>query len=400
MAGLAEGLSEPEVIEAAAPQLEEFEPRFGRATPLVVLAGLLTFALLSWWLLGDPEWSPVAGSLPAVNADLFWVILALIWTGFTFASWPFTKLRQPLSGLAQAAFTVVLGFFCVWLFTSVVGSWDPTFSRHTAGGAGYTASAFIVLIGFYAFAFAAASWGGYPFENESAPTSSLAQWFMAACITVVGVVVLVYPNFNEHLVEHAPLKLVDALGWVYSSIVIVIMGAQLWDNWPWAGVKNRHLRALTALLTTLLGGLLLYWLLGFVIKAVVPADIKALPTFSVSQETAAIGVCFSFWSLFWGLVVGGWPHHYGAAVNRLVKFVIVAILATGTYVLFMRVLGTKVFHYPAIKGNYGGEPLSWIDWLILCLLWYTVAFGSYGSIRARRASSGRAASAQAEGGIR
>jgi hypothetical protein len=136
------------------------------------------------------------------------------------------------------AVNVALAFTCVWLFTFVVGSWDPTFSHSAAAGAGYTASAFIVLIGFYGFAFAAASWTGYPFENETAPTSSLAQWFMAAFITVVGVVVLVYPNFNLHLVGNAPLKLVDALGW-YSSIVVVIVAAQLWENWPWAGVGNR-----------------------------------------------------------------------------------------------------------------------------------------------------------------
>jgi hypothetical protein len=214
------------------------------------------------------------------------------------------------------AVNVALAFTCVWLFTFVVGSWDPTFSHSAAAGAGYTASAFIVLIGFYGFAFAAASWTGYPFENETAPTSSLAQWFMAAFITVVGVVVLVYPNFNLHLVGNAPLKLVDALGWVYSSIVVVLVAAQLWENWPWAGVGNRHVRALAAVLTTLGGGLLVYWLLSLVVKAVVPADIKALPTFSASQETAELGVCFSFWALFWGLVVGGWPHQYNMAVNR------------------------------------------------------------------------------------
>jgi hypothetical protein len=65
------------------------------------------------------------------------------------------------------AVNVALAFTCVWLFTFVVGSWDPTFSHSAAAGAGYTASAFIVLIGFYGFAFAAASWTGYPFENET-----------------------------------------------------------------------------------------------------------------------------------------------------------------------------------------------------------------------------------------
>jgi AAT family amino acid transporter len=68
----------------------------------------------------------------------------------------------------------------------------------------------------------------------------------------------------------------------------------------------------------------------------------------------------------------------------VIRTVIVTLLAIGTYVLFMRGLGTRVLHYPAIKGHYGGNPLSWMDWLILVLLWYTVAFGSYGSTRIRR----------------
>jgi hypothetical protein len=50
----------------------------------------------------------------------------------------------------------------------------------------------------------------------------------------------------------------------------------------------------------------------------------------------------------------------------------------------MRFLGTKVLHFPALKGNYGGAPLTFMDWLILVLLWYTVAFGGYGSTRVRR----------------
>lgn len=84
--------------------------------------------------------------------------------------------------------------------------------------AGYTASAFIVLIGFYAYAFASASLGGYPFESVPAPLASVAQWFMAAFLTVVGVVTLVYPNFSAALAPQAPISLPTAAGWVYSSI--------------------------------------------------------------------------------------------------------------------------------------------------------------------------------------
>lgn len=76
-------------------------------------------------------------------------------------------------------------------FTRSADSWDPTFSADTAGGAGYTATAFIVLVGFYAFTLASASGGGYPFESVSAPLASVGQFFVGAFITLVGVVVLV-----------------------------------------------------------------------------------------------------------------------------------------------------------------------------------------------------------------
>ena len=367
----------------AAPTPEP-EPRFGAATPLVVIVGIIVVSLVTWWLLGDPKWSFTNTSQPAIGADLFWVILAAIWTGFTFGNWPFSKVSQPLSGVLQVAANLAIGFLCVWLTTYVMGSWDPTFSHKTAAGAGDTASAFIVLVGFYAFAFASASWGGYPFEKVEGPTSGVAQWFMAAFITVIGVVIFIYPNFNAHLAANAPLKLVDALGWVYCSIVVLIVAAMLWENWPWAGIGNRHLRAIAAVVATLGGGLLVYWLLSLVVKAVVPGDIKALPTFSASQETAELGVCFSFWGLTWGLVCGAWPTQYSAAANRVIRTVIVTVLSILTYVVFMRCLGTKVLHVPALKGNDGGAPLTFMDWLILVLLWYTVAFGGYGSTRVRR----------------
>jgi hypothetical protein len=362
--------------------------RFGALTPAVVVAGIWGVALVTWWLLGDPKWSPIHTSQAAIGADLFWTILAAIVTGFTFAHWPFNTIGQPVAGFLQVAVNLALAFLFVWLFTSVIGSWDPTFSRSAPGGAGYTATAFVVLIGFYAYAFAAASLGGYPFEREPGPSASLAQFFLAAFLTMVGVVWLIYPNFNAHLAATAPVALPHALGWVYSSIVVVILAAMLWENWPWAGIGNRHVRALAAFVTTLGGGFLLYLVLRVAVKALVPADITALPTFSADSEVAQLGVCFSLWGLTWGLVAGAWPKRYRTVANRVVRTLVVTVLAVATYVIFMRFLGTRVLHYPALKGHYGGNPLGWIDWVILVLLWYTGAFGSSYSTKARRLRPG------------
>ncbi|MDX6419819.1 MAG: amino acid transporter, family [Gemmatimonadales bacterium] len=361
----------------------EAVPRFGHLTPWVVTVGLIIFSVVSWWLLADPQWSPVGASLPAIDALLFWTILGFIFTGFTFANWPFSKISQPLAGVLHVGVDVAIGFVAVWLFSFVLGSWDPTFSHSAPGGAGFTATAFVVLIGFYAYALAAATWGGYPFEEVPAPLASVAQFFLAAFITVIGVVVLVYPNFSAALAKNAPLALAPATGWVYSSIVVVIVAAMLWENWPWASVTNRHLRAAAALVITLGGGAGLYFLFRLVVQAVTPASIKVLPAFSVALQTAELGVCFSLWALVMGLIFGPSRLKLGTAATRIARTAILAVAAIATYVIFMRFFATKVLHFTPLSGDYGGDPLTWMDWTILVVLWYAVAFGKYGSTKSR-----------------
>ena len=370
----------PPTVEVAAPA-----PRWGAATPVVITAGIWIVSLLSWWLLADPDWSPFGASQAAIGALLFWSILAFIFTGFTFGNWPFSKLSQPLAGAAQVAFNVALAFFAVWLFTFVLGSWDPTFSHSAEGGAGFTAAAFVVLIGFYAYALVAASWGGYPFEKLAQPTAGVSQFFLAAFITLVGTVVLIYPNFSAALAADAPVSLPTATGWVYSSIVVLLLAAMLWENWPWSMIQNRHLRALGAVVASMGGGYGLFLVFRAIVEAVVPASIENMDTFALDLEAAQLGVCFSLWSLTWGLVWGAPPNSLGAVGNRLVRTAIVAVLAVGTYVIFMNVLATKVLHFAAIKDDYGGSPLVWMDWVILVLLWYAVAFGGFLSTRRVRA---------------
>jgi len=73
--------------------------------------------------------------------------------------------------------------------------------------------------------------------------------------------------------------------------------------------------------------------------------------------------------------------------GRAVRTLVVAALAAATYVVFNRFFATKVLHFPALKGSYGGDPLAFIDWTILIVLWHAVAFG--GHLTTRRARSAR-----------
>ncbi|NKQ52238.1 hypothetical protein HFP15_05025 [Amycolatopsis sp. K13G38] len=386
--------SEDRAEITAPPAEEELRvPRFGRGTPVVATVGIFAVSVLTWWLIGDPKWSVLgaragtaddqARKSAIVSCLLFWTIFGHIFTGFTFGNWPFSKLRQPIAGICQVVANLVIGVAGTALFTSGVGHWDPTFSAAAPGGAGYLAAAFIVLIGFYAYAFASASLGGYPFESLTAPLASVAQWFAAAFVTVVGVVALVYPNFNAHLAASAPVGLPTTAGWVYSSIVIVIVAAMQWGNWPWGAVASKHLRALTALVVTLGGGYLLMLVLRALLQVIVPGTVKGGATFALDLETAELGVCFSLWSLIVGLVFG--PSRLtSTVVARIVRTVVVAVAAIASYLVFMRFFATTALHFPATEGSYGGNPLLWMDWTILIVLWHSVAFGGY--LTTRRAA--------------
>lgn len=360
---------------------DERVPRFGAATPWVSTIGIFAVATISWWLLGDPEWSFFSASAPVITCLLFWTLLSFIFTGFTFGNFPFSKLPQPLAGVAQAAANVALGVVITLIFTRVVGDWDATFSAATAGGAGYTAAAFIVLVGFYAFSLPAVSWGGYPFEGVPAPLSGLAQFFMAAFITTVGVVVLIYPNFNATIAGSGPVSLPTALGWVYSCIVVTIVSAMQLQNCPWAGIANRHVRALAAVVVTAGGGYVLYLVLKVVVKALAPSSIDTLPTYSASIETAQLGVFFSLWALILGLIFGPGTSKQVAAA-RAIRVALVVVLAIVSYVLFTRFLATSALHFPALDGKYGGDPLVFANWTILIVLWHAVAFGGFFGTRA------------------
>lgn len=370
---------------AAAADGADEAPRFGPATPVVVTLGLWSVAILSWWLIADPEWSIFKPTVPETYALLFWTILGFIVTGFTFSSYGFDRLKQPLAGVVHVLANIAFGLIGVGLFSYVLGDWDPTFAHDSPGQSGLLATAFVVLIAFYAYALVAASWGGYPFETLAHPRSGFGQFYQSAFLTLIGVVWLVYPNFSAALAPSAPVALPTALGWVYSSIVIVIMGAMVLENWPWSLVPSQGLRTVTALVVTLAGGYGLYWVFRMVARLLVPDDVRALATFSEASEAAEIGVCFSLWAITWGLVFGAVPTKGSHAVNRVLRAGIVTGLALVTYVFFMHGFATNLLHMPASRGSYGGDPLIWINWVILIVLWYAVAFGSFGSTIRRKA---------------
>ena len=114
-----------------------------------------------------------------------------------------------------------------------------------------------------------------------------------------------------------------------------------------------------------------------------------MPTFAAGLQAAELGVCFSLWALVAGLIFAPSARpRLGTAGTRVIRTAVVTVLAIATYVVFMRFFATKVLHFAPVRGTYGGDPLTWIDWAILIVLWYAVAFDKYGSTRRAPAAAG------------
>ncbi len=162
-----------------------------------------------------------------------------LFTGFTFANWPFSTLPQSLAGLAQVAVNVMVGVGTTLLFTPWRGQLGPDILGRNRGWRRLCSDSVHRAGRVLRLHPGLRQLGRYPFESVSAPLASAGQFFVGSFITLVGVVVLVYPNFDAQLAANAPILLPDALGWAYSSIVVAIVAALPWRNGPCAGIDNR-----------------------------------------------------------------------------------------------------------------------------------------------------------------
>lgn len=362
-------------------------PRWGPwGTPLIATAGVIVVSVLSWWLIADPDWGLFDGSYPQpTGAYLFWAILAVIVGAFNLEMWPFSRLRQPLSGLLQVATHIAVAIAAVFVINFGLGSIYPTFDHNLPDGAGYFAGALIVLIGFYSFATVSASWNGWPAGKWGLeqPAAGLVQFLFGFLITAIGVVVLIYPALTEGL---DPLfDVPTTIGWFYSVIVATLVAAMLLDNWPWSRFEARAVGALLSVVLLFAAGTGIYFLLKEWIDVLVPSHIEAAEGFSRQLEAAQVGVCIVFWALAWGLLFQN-PRLLGLseAGERVMRVVIVVALGSVTYLVYNRWMAVELLHEPAIDGSYGGSPLTFINWMILLLLWFAVSLGLYGTTREAR----------------
>jgi AAT family amino acid transporter len=123
------------------------------------LAVVVALSVASWWLLADPEFSPWHFYPLPFNAALFWAILFIVFAGFNLEFAGFTRLRQPLRGLAIMACTAVFAVLVTWALSAGLGRLDPDFAADRAGGLGYFTGALFVLFAFFTYVMAVLNWG-------------------------------------------------------------------------------------------------------------------------------------------------------------------------------------------------------------------------------------------------
>jgi AAT family amino acid transporter len=348
---------------------------FALSTFLIIQVG----SFLVWELFADPKHGFWKFYPQPFGVYLFWGILVLVFLGFNCGMSGFAGLGQPKCGLASTALTVVLSFVIPALLIHGYGKMDPAFS--SAGNAGHGAAGLIVLIGFYGFGILATGMGGWPWSDAGLeqPIAGITQIFTGLSLTVVGYVLLIYPNVASWSTpDRVLLSLPTSIGWFYSVIVAWLTTFLILDNWPWSVFRSRAGVALAAFFGNfLLGTLIYYAFLAMLEGFLIPADALAKIAASINLWPAQLGVWIAFWLIFWPNVAGNFPTSLSPPANRLIRFAVTWGLGTLSFSFYMHWFAVKVLNEAEIVPGFGGDPLTWVDLLNYVMLIYVVYFGFY-----------------------
>jgi AAT family amino acid transporter len=355
---------------------------FGLANVAVATA----LALALWYLLVDPEWSPLRSYPEPYTALLFWGIIAVVGLGFNQEFAAFARLRQPVKGFAivavAAAFAVVMTYGLAHLW----GSIDASFAADREGDLGYFTGALWVLFAFVVYVMSVVNWNHWP----SSLTGLTQPWLGAAQI-----VVLIVPTTALYLIFGLPSlatwtqagsALMDtntAIGVFYSIVVSIVITGLLAENWPWRAAGSPTRVALAATVGNAVLGIVLYFGLQALAHLVLgPNDVAELGT-TMPIFSAQIGVCWVLWMILWANCFGNTPTAGAAIRNVVVRIFITFVLGLATFVVYYFFAASTVLHEPAITSRMSGNALGWMDWWVLWTLVYVLCFESLGLSKLR-----------------
>lgn len=348
---------------------------FSLMSLLIITAG----SYLIWAIFADPSQAVWKTYPQPFGVVLFWSIMFVVFFGFLGQLWGLGHLPQPVGGLIWILLTTVLAVIVPSVLLHGYGAMDPAFD---IGKGGYTASTMIVLIGFYAWGILGTSMGHWPWVDLGLkqPWLGIAGLLVGFVLTFFGYVVLIYPSLASWTSpDKTLLPLTTVIGWFYSVIVSWLTTFLILENWPWSVLGSRARTAVGALVGNFVVGTGIYFgflaiLEGFLIPKEAQANLGA----AINIWPAHLGVCFSFWLIFWANVVGNHPTGLGPVANRVVRLVVTFGLAIATFVAYTRWFAVSVLNEAEIAPGFGGDPLTWIDLMIYVMLVYVIYLGSYG----------------------
>lgn len=348
----------------------------GLANLLAVL--VLTFG--GWYLLSDPSTSPLDVYPLPFNAALFWALLFVVWSGFNLEFAGFTRLAQPLRGVAITASTAGFAITATWALSSGIGSLYPDFAAARDGGTGYFTGALFVLFGFSTYVLVVVNWAHWPWTDLGLrqPLVGLCEIAFLLTPTTLLWVVLGIPAVSETGTSGSPVIEVNTLlGWYYSIIVAIVLTGLTMENWPWRLAGSRGRVALASLVGNVVLGTALYYALRGVSRLLIGADTVSVLGVAINQFPAQLGVCWVAWMIVWANAFGNKPTGLRAAANLVARAATTFVLAVATFALYYYILAAQLLHEPLVAGRLHGNALGFMDWFALVTLLYVVGFESY-----------------------
>ncbi|MCW2617401.1 MAG: hypothetical protein JWR28_550 [Modestobacter sp.] len=348
------------------------------------LAVVVVLSVASWWLLADPEFSSWHFYPLPFNAALFWAILFIVFAGFNLEFAGFTRLRQPLRGLAIMACTAVFAVLVTWALSAGLGRLDPDFAADRAGGLGYFTGALFVLFAFFTYVMAVLNWGHWPWVSLG-----LRQPLVGACdIAFLAVpTLLLFTVFGLPAVSPATppgaalMSLDTVLGFFYCLIVATLLTGICTDNWPWRLAGPGWRTALAATVGNLALGTVLYLALLPLSRLLLgSAAVDALGG-GIHQFPAQIGVCWAFWMIMWQNGFGNRGFGRSAVSVAASRVAITFVLAVASFLGYYHGFAGSVLHEPVVVTSVHGNALGFFDWLVLWTLFYVVGLESFGLVR-------------------
>lgn len=349
----------------------------GLANLIIVLVA--TF--VGWYLLNDPKTSPLDVYPLPFNAALFWALLFVVWSGFNLEFAGFTRLPQPLRGLAITAATTVFAVVVTYGFAQGIGHFYPDFAASRDGGTGYFTAALFVLFGFSTWVLVVINWAHWPWTDLGLrqPLVGLCEIAFLILPTTLLWLVLGVPAVSETVRSGTALVGIDTLlGWYYSIIVAVVVTGLTMDNWPWRLAGSRARIAVASLVGNVALGTVLYFVLLGVCKLIIGQETVTQLGGAIHQFPSQLGVCWVAWMIMWANAFGNKPTELGDLANFVARGVITFGLALLTFVLYYYVLAEHLLHEPVVAGSLHGNALGFMDWFALITLLYVVGFESFG----------------------